>query len=80
MSIVLKTSECVSPPRWCTVSFKCPVEMRERLDELASQAGWSRAKFAYHLLDKILPDVSVESPDIFAAPLKPQRVRLPPCV
>ena len=77
MSVVLKTSECVAPPKWCTVSFNCPVEMKDRLEELAGQAGWSRGKFLFHLLEKILPDVVVEVPDITAVPIKPQRVRFP---
>lgn len=77
MSVVLKTAECVAPPKWCTVSFNCPVEMRNRLDDLSDQAGWSRGKFIFHLMEKVLPDVVVEVPDISAVPLKPQRLRFP---
>lgn len=62
MPFVLKVDECKSSPKWCSVSFNCPVEMRERLDELARQACWSRGKFIFHLMDKILPDVSVSNP------------------
>ncbi len=35
MPFVLKVDECESSPKWYSVSFNCPVEMRERLDELA---------------------------------------------
>ena len=53
------------------MSFNCPIEMREQLDELARQAGWSRGKFIFHLMDKILPDVSVEVLELQSVPLRP---------